>query len=263
MNHLVMQEIWKNLILNIDVPRVVTLVGGGGKTSLMYYLLRIMKDAGYTVIATTTTKLSSQQLRWNNFIQIDSVDAGYQAIQEAKGMGDHVTLVSSQDIQLPGKMLGIPGEWIDQLAIRCKDVIFIVEGDGSAGKSLKGHMEHEPVFPSSSSLVIPVIGIDSVGAQLNAQGVHRPEKICELTGVIAQSLVTIELITKLLFHPQGYLHNCPKHNLIVPFINKVESVIQLQQGMELAQQILVSKYPKLGGIIIGSLLQEEAIWLQV
>lgn len=58
--------------------------------------------------------------------------------------------------------MGIPREWIDELAIEYPETLFIV-GDGSAGKSIKGHLAHEPVIPSRSSLVIVVVGIDSVG----------------------------------------------------------------------------------------------------
>jgi len=258
-----MREIWSNLIGSIHSPRVVTIIGGGGKTTLMYYLLTVLKGMGYTAVGTATTKLSSQHVRGNSFIPIDGVEAGYMAVQQARVLQDHVTLVSCQDPNFSEKWIGIPSKWIDQLATRCPDVVFVVEGDGSAGKSLKGHLAHEPVFPSSSSLVIPVIGIDSLAVQLNRQGVHRPERICQLTGAIPDSLVTSEMITKLLFHPQGYLQNCPKHNVVVPFINKVESVIQHQRAEELAQQILANKHPQVGGVIVGSLMQEEGLWLQV
>ena len=258
-----MGKIWSNLILNRQQPKVVTIIGGGGKTSLMYYLLSVLKAAGYTAVGTTTTKLSSHEFSGNYFARISSIEAGYKAVQEARGIQDHVTLVSGEDTRFPGKMIGIPGEWIDELATLCRDVVFVVEGDGSAGKPLKGHLANEPVIPNSSSLVIPVIGIDSVGVGLNLQSVHRPERICELTGALPESLVTTEIITQMLFHSQGYLHNCPDHSVIVPFINKVESVIQHQQAQKLAWQILASKHSQVGGVIVGSLMQEEGLWLQV
>lgn len=258
-----MREIWSKLIRSIQPPRVVTIIGGGGKTSLMYYLLTVLKGDGYTAVGTTTTKLSKEHWSGNYFAQISSIEAGYQAVKEARDRQDHVTLVSGEDPKNPGKVVGLSGKWIDQLATICRDVVFVVEGDGSAGKPLKGHLGHEPVIPSSSSLVIPVIGIDSVGVQLNRQSVHRPERICELTGTVSNSLVTTEMITQLLFHPQGYLHNCPEHSVIVPFINKVESIIQHQQAEKLARQIIARKHSQVGGVIIGSVMTGEGLWLQV
>ena len=257
-----MMNIWHALIKETKIPRVITLIGGGGKTSLMYYLLRMLRASGYIAVATTTTKLSNQQVQGNEFVLISSVTAGYKAIQQAKGRQDHVTLVSAEDVVL-GKMMGISGEWIDQLASMCNDVVFVVEADGSAGKSLKGHLEHEPVIPRTSSLVIPVIGIDCVGRKLEDQYVHRPDRICELTGATRNSAVSAELITELLFHPQGYLHHCLEHHAVVPFINKAETIIQRQQAMELAEKMLARQYPKLSGVMIGSVLQEEGLWLPV
>ena len=256
-----MIEIWRKLIDQARVPRVITLIGGGGKTSLMYYLLGGLKTAGYRAIAATTTKLSNQQLEGNRFALLDSVKAANEVVQQAKELQEHVTLVAGED-QVHGKMLGIPAEWIDQLATRWPEIVFVVEADGSAGKSLKGHLEYEPVIPSSSSLVIPVIGIDCVGKKLNAQSVHRPERICELTKMNPSSIITSEMITELLFHSQGYLHHCAPHHVVVPFINKVESIIQKQQADELAQKILASQHPQLEGVVIGSLQQEEGLWLQ-
>ena len=256
-----MRKIWSELIGKIAVPRVITIIGGGGKTSLMYYLVTVLKAAGYPAIAATTTKLSNQSLSGNHFVEISSVEAGYHAVQQAKAMQGHVTLVSGEDKDR-GKMLGISQEWIDQLAVMCKDSVLVVEADGSAGKSLKGHLAHEPVIPRSSSLVIPVIGIDCVGMKLDIQCVHRPERICELTGASYASVVTTEMITELLFHSQGYLHHCLSHHRIVPFINKVESKTQQQQGKELAMKILGSKHSQLAGVLIGSVRQEEGLWLQ-
>lgn len=256
-----MKDIWSKLILSTRLPRVVTIIGGGGKTSLMYYLLTILKNKGCAAVGTSTTKLCGQPLS-GCFINVQSVTAGHQAIKQAKDMQEHVTLVYGEDDHVPGKMMGIPSEWIDHLATTCRDVVFVVEGDGSAGKSLKGHLAYEPVIPSRSSLVIVVIGIDSVGTNINSQNVHRPERICELTGAGPDAIVTTDMITQLLLHPQGYLHNCPQDSLIVVFINKVESAIQHKQAEKLAAQMLVSKYPKLCGVIIGSVMKEEGLWLQ-
>ena len=257
-----MREIWSNLILNMPLPRVVTLIGGGGKTSLMYYLLTVLRGACCTGIGTTTTKLSAQYVSGTCFVAISSVDAGCHVVEQSRGMQDHVILISNDNVRSSGKVSGLISEWIDQLAARNTDVVFVVEGDGSAGNSLKGYLGHEPVIPASSCLVIPVIGIDSVGVKLSTDSVHRPQRICALTGARPDSLVTTELMTDLLFHPQGYLHNCPQHTVIVPFINKVESVLQHQQADELAQQILARKHLQVGGVIIGSVMQEEGVWLQ-
>lgn len=257
-----MTEIWSKLILNAKWPRVVTIIGGGGKTSLMYYLLTLLKNLDCSVIAATTTKLSSQYRSGHSFVEIKTIADGYQAIEKVRGVPELATLIYGPDSHGSGKMLGISGDRIDQLAARGRDIVIVVEGDGSAGKSLKGHLDSEPVIPKASSIVIVVIGIDSVGVKLTCQHVHRPERVSELIGSIPESLITTAMITQLLFHPQGYLHNCPKQSEIVFFINKVESINEQTEAEKLAIQILAYQHPQVCGVIIGSVLKAEGRWLQ-
>jgi probable selenium-dependent hydroxylase accessory protein YqeC len=257
-----MEEIWSQLILKEKVSQVITIIGGGGKTRLMYYLLGLVQKLHYLGIATTTTKLSSEVGSGHCFIEVKSLVDAYLAMEEIQVIKEVATLVYGPDPLAPSKMLGIPKEWIDELAAKCPEMIFVVEGDGSAGKSVKGHLAHEPVIPEGSSMVIVVIGIDSVGAFLNGQQVHRPARMKELVPSLEKSVVTTERITQLIFHPQGYLHNCPPHSEIIFFINKVESEEQQKQAEELAQQLLAYHHERVGGVVIGSLLKEEGRWLQ-
>lgn len=248
---------WERLIFGLQPPRVVTIIGGGGKTSLMYYLLHRLKAAGYSAIATTTTKLSSQQRSDHYFITIKSIKDGCYAVEQVQGVREDATLVYGEDSKDQGKLVGIPRVWIDELAAQYKDTVFIVEGDGAAGKALKGHLSHEPVIPADSHLVIAVIGIDSIALELNTGSVHRPDRICELTGARRDSLVTMDVIVQLLFHEKGYLHNCPEDSEILPFINKVESIEQQKHAENLASRILAYKHPQISRVIVGSVLKEE------
>lgn len=248
-------------MLNTKPPKVVTIIGSGGKTSLMNYLLTILKNSGCAAVGASTTKLSSQPVKNHCFIPIQSA-ADDQTVEQAKSLQEVAILISAEDGSSQGKVIGIPSEWIDQLAAAHGDVVFVVEGDGSAGKSLKGHLAHEPVIPISSALVVVVIGIDSVGKSINSQNVHRPQRICELTGVMPNTMVTTDMMTQLLLHPQGYLHNCPQESRLVLLINKVETAVQHQHAEKLAAQILASKHPQLQGVIIGSVMKEEGLWLQ-
>ena len=50
-------RLWDKLGLDMDHHRVIALVGGGGKTTTMYALAREAREAGKTVIVTTTTHI--------------------------------------------------------------------------------------------------------------------------------------------------------------------------------------------------------------
>ncbi len=257
-----MRTIWSILLYKLKSPRIVTIIGGGGKTSLLYYLLRMMKEQGEEVLATTTTKLSSCEMSGHAFVEVESFEAACQAVNSMKRQELDITLISGKDQQIQGKVVGISPEWIDELGLLYPKTFFLVEADGSAGKSLKGHLPHEPVVPTQSSLVIVVIGIDSIGKKICPKHVHRPARICELIGVHPNSVVTTELVTELLFYPQGYLHSCSSQQLIVPFINKVESISQQEQAQKLGKQILARQHPQVCGVMIGSVMQGEGVWLQ-
>jgi len=246
----------------MQCPRIVTIIGGGGKTSLLYYLLTVVNEMGLAAVGTSTTKLSSHCLSGASFFTIKSIEEGYQAVKEIIHGKEHKIIMYGQDPSNSEKMLGISSEWIEQLAMQAQETIFVVEGDGAAGKPIKGHASYEPVIPSGSSLVIVMIGIDGVGKKVNFQYAHRPHRICELVGAKPESLITIEMIAKLLFHPQGYLHNCPTESQIIFFINKVESNDQYKQAEALAKKIIDCKHPQVTGIIIGSIKKGEGVWLQ-
>ena len=47
-------ELWRRLALDPAAHRLVTLVGGGGKTTLLYALARQAVDAGYTCLLYTS-----------------------------------------------------------------------------------------------------------------------------------------------------------------------------------------------------------------
>jgi len=257
-----MQGLWSELISKAKLPRIITIIGGGGKTSLMYYLVSLAKKMEMPAVAATTTKLSSQYRSGHSFVEMKKLADGKEMLAQVRGMHELVTLVYGPDPNSSGKMLGIPREWIDELSAGCPEMVLIVEGDGSAGKSLKGHLDYEPVIPNTSSIVIVVIGIDSVGARINVQHVHRPQRISELIGSIPDSIVTMEMITQLLFHPQGYLQHCPTRSDIIFFINKVESTYARQQAEKLARQILSHKHQNVSGVMIGSMVEDKGQWLQ-
>lgn len=240
--------------LQNNLPPVVTLIGGGGKTGLMNYLVALLVSSGAQAVATTTTKLSTLN-KENRFAEIHNVAQGYQLLKNSANGQGVLTLVRGQDTNNNDKMVGIPKKWVDQFAAQFPNIYFVVEGDGSAGRSLKGHLPHEPVIPASSRLLIPVIGIDVIGAPLNSSHVHRPERVAQMIGAQVEATVTSEMVLKLLFHPEGYLKNLPSHCSVLPFINKVERQKDFRQAQRLAQGIL--SHGSIEQVIIGSLIRQE------
>ena len=254
-----MPDIWRGLIEKIPLPRVVTLIGAGGKTTLMYYLVDCLLAAGISAVATATTKLSNQPPPHGRLLRVQSLEEALAKEIDWTAPQETTTVVLGEDAKHPEKLIGLPPDWIDKLTIVSPDTVWIVEGDGAAGRSLKGHQAYEPVIPATSLLVITVIGIDSIRQPLDSSYVHRPKRVAELIDVEPTSIITEELIAQLFFHPKGYLQHCPPDSLIVPFINKVESQMAEACAQRLTKLILAERRPNLPGVMLGS-LHEERFW---
>ena len=146
---------------------------------------------------------------------------------------------------------------MDSLGRDFPATIFLVEGDGSAGRSLKAHLQHEPVVPAATALLTPVIGLDVLGKPLDARHVHRPELFAERVGMNPGEPINPNAILKILFDSKGYLAKAPKTATIIPFLNKLDTLPQPEIGFALARQILSFGHPQIPSVWIGSVQQNQ------
>ncbi|VBB08713.1 Hypothetical protein LUCI_3991 [Lucifera butyrica] len=235
---------------------MITLIGGGGKTSLMYYLAYASRAMGRRPVTITTTKLyySAAPERPTYFVK-NRTDC-FRVLAETENKNTVITLAGGFDPHDSRKITGIDPRWIDTILEQSENLVCIVEGDGAAGKSLKAHASYEPVIPSRSDWVIPVIGMDIIGKPLNEHNVHRAERFSFLTGMSIGDPVTEKRIVRILTHSEGYLHNCPQRAKVIPFLNKVESPEQREAAWRIAGKFFASfSLPGIRpeGILLGSI----------
>ena len=150
--------------LDIKPGEVISLVGCGGKTTLMFALARELATSGSCVI-TTTTKIF-ERLPSQTPLLLLEVDAEEMIGLLLQNMDKyrHITLASER--LASGKLNGISPDLVVRLAEVNRVSYIIVEADGAAHKSLKAPTPTEPVIPYNTSLVIPIVGIDAVGCRL-------------------------------------------------------------------------------------------------
>ncbi len=168
--------------LRIKPGDVVTLTGGGGKTTVMFRLAEELTAAGLTVISTMTTKIFVGQMERapaSVLLQADgSIPDGLAGL-----LAEHRHVLIGGKIGADReKVEGVPPGLVDELAAAGLADVIIVEADGSRRLPLKAPAEHEPVVPRCTTILVPLAGLDVLGQPLDAEHVHRPQLVSMLAG---------------------------------------------------------------------------------
>lgn len=235
--------------LALKSHEVISLVGAGGKTTLMFALARELASSGEPVITTTTTRILEPSSAETRLLLEPDEEKMLRLLLRDLGKYKHITLAVER---LPsGKLRGVSPDLVTELAGLNEARYIIVEADGAAGRSLKAPGPDEPVIPPGTSLVIPVVGIDAVGCRLTEEAVFRPEIVARLTGLSLGDIISIEAIAMLITHRQGILRGCGNRARIIPFINKVDLLEGLSCAQGLASRILAVEHPQVERVVLG------------
>lgn len=239
---------------------VISLVGGGGKTTLMFALARELVIPGKVVITTTTTKIFPPDSTDSPCLLISGDDGEIIdfVVREGPRVG-HVTIANEVDLA-PGKLRGVSTELIARLSEMESVTTIIVEADGAAHRSLKApNIDYEPVIPSNSSLVIPVVGIDVLGCEMREEFVFRSEIASRLTGLAEGDIVSAAAIAAVITCPEGIAWNSPGDARIIPFINKVDGDHLLPGARAVAAEILKRPSIAIGRVVLGHAKHHPAV----
>lgn len=225
-----------------DPGHLVAIIGGGGKSSLLFALARALHGP---VVLTTTTRIFAVQMKTapsvlyaDEYLLSDErlALAEWPALSQSLAQHGRCLVVGrvrgekaeGVPVELPGRLLGRP------------DVDYVlVEADGSRMRPCKAPAAHEPVIPPDSTLVVPMAGIDALSGSI-AEVAHRPERVAALTGLGADEHLTPKDLARLMVHPAGGLKAVPVGAKVMPVLNKVESQEQEALARQTARHILRS-----------------------
>ena len=242
---------------NIRPGEVISLVGGGGKTTLMFALAHELALTGKSIVTTTTTKIFEPSASETELIL--ETDERKMVNRLLKKLGKHRCITLGTEKLAEGKVRGIRPDLVDTLTGLTAVSYIVIEADGAAGKPLKAPNATEPVIPCSTSLVIPVVGIDALGSRLTKHEVFRPEIVSQLTGVPLGSLISAGIIATLITHPAGIIKGSPPQARIVPLINKTDLASGLAKAREIAVKILEKRHPQIERVVLGQVRCSEPI----
>ena len=238
--------------LMLEGQGVVSLVGAGGKTSLMFKLAHEISEAGESVLTTTTTKMYEPPRDQSSCLIVsDSVE---KIVKKSKYFLNktklHITTAASH-VQHEKKLIGLQPEAIESISKANLFSWIIVEADGAAGKPLKAHADYEPIIPTSTKWLVGMIGLKGVGKPLSDDWVHRPELFSTITGLAANKEVTEAAVGDVLMHDKGIFKDASANALRVVFLNQADVPGGLEAGRTIA--CLIGKKEKTGiiRIVIG------------
>lgn len=227
---------------------VVTIVGGGGKTTTMFRLARELHAEGAGVVVTTTTHIfaPAPAADLETVVEADA-ERGLTEARSALTRG-HIPVVGTE-LKPDGRLGGIAPEVADTLAQQSDLTHLVIEADGSAHKPFKAPLEYEPVVPRSTSLLIAVVGVDALGMPLDADHIHRPQRVAELSGAVLGEPLTAAAIARVLVHPLGPLRDTPTGARALVLLNKADTPERRAAATKIADALRACDGPP---VVIGA-----------
>ena len=213
----------------------ICLVGGGGKTTVMYELATVWAACGRKVLVLTSTHILQPA--------DGSFAADAAAVQNLWQQGRYA-VIGTPELST-GKLTAPPQGLYNELKLQA-DVI-LCEADGSRHLPCKAPAAHEPVLLPDCDMVLAVAGMDALGRPL-AQACQRPQLAAALLGCSLDSVIDEQMLAALLLSEQGARKNVGARAYYI-VLNKCDLLKAAQQ--EEIRRLLVS-----AGI------DERRIWLR-
>ena len=238
-----------------DVARgdVVAFTGAGGKTSTLIGLGYELAEAGWRVLATTTTALAEDQLTL--FPHVMRYDADAHAISDA--LSQHQFVFLYDEIKR-GQVYGPAVEWTPQLLDTVDSDVLLVEADISNGMPFKAPYEDEPIIPLEASLVVPVASLSALGKSFDEDNVYNPSAMTDKYGFVENSIIKSPWLAQVLRDDDLGLKGIPDRARVVAFLNQTPERGYLRgRARMIARLTLQSK--RIHGVAMGSVRSAEPV----
>lgn len=228
-------------ILGIKIGDIITVVGAGGKTTLMFTLGEELRKDN-KVLITTTTRIYMPETHQFDFVEINP--NGFSKEVSKKGI-----YIYGESLDDENKIKGLKLECLEKQLHKFDYVL--IEGDGSKKKPIKGWRENEPVISIKTTKTIGVLSIEVIGKEINEENVHRVDRFLDITNSNMNDIINLDKVISLIFHEKGLFKDSKGEKIL--FINKVESHTDKLIAEKLKEKIREVSNGYLNRIIYGSL----------
>lgn len=238
--------------------KIISIVGGGGKTSL---ILRLAEELGVEerIIITSTTNMELLCPK-----KIDKIIIS-QDLDEIKNEiynlspGDKRIFVAGEKIK-GNKVKGILPEWVDIINDLPGVEGVLVEADGANKKPLKGgFLETEPVIPRNTDLLVFVAGVDAVNKKLTEEHIHRAELAAKITGLPLGEVLKEGYFRKIIDMTSLRAKQMAYDARLILFLNKVDTEKEMTKILPVAKKLASGDRVKFDRVVLGSLKSLQPI----
>lgn len=235
----------------------IALVGGGGKTTLLFALANELARRGRRVITSTTTKIWFREAQ--RAPQVILVERNPEWRGELNGaVQRHGQAFLGRSLLDSGKVEGIARDLADEIYQDKEGIDYLIlEGDGAAGHPVKAPALHEPVIPATATTVIAMLGLEAMWQRADPEVVFRLDAFEEITGTRPGHTLTPETLSRVFLNPEGMFKGRPPGARRTVFLNKIDLMNDERGAKDLASILLRGGPENIDRVVIGSLLEER------
>lgn len=202
---------------------VISLCGGGGKTTTMNYIADCYKNKGKKVIITTTTHIR----KTDKYLEIEKAEA-----LKHYHWGDGVLVIGKDDGE---KLKSIELPEVERLKKYCD--VLIVEADGAKMLPIKVPDEYEPVIPENSDICIVCMGMDAISKTVG-EICFRKELAKKVFGFEENHIISCKDAARILTHKDGGLKGVSERRTVF-LLNKADSQEDVEKAFAIERYIKV------------------------
>ncbi len=194
--------------LSLGAKECISLVGGGGKTTLLFALGEQLSG---TVVLSTTTKMGTD--RTEGYVPL--IDPSPAELSLALDR-DRVVLTWKADED--HRAVGYSADEATGFVALADYVI--LEADGSRRRPFKAPAAHEPVIPAATTLLLACVGTAALHGVIS-DVCHRPDEVAAVAKCGTGDRLTPERLAVVLTNSSGSRKDCPPSARFVVVMNQV------------------------------------------
>ncbi|MEL6152219.1 MAG: selenium cofactor biosynthesis protein YqeC, partial [Chloroflexota bacterium] len=161
------------------------------------------------------------------------------------------------------RVRGASLERISELMDTVDSDVLLIEADGARGRLMKAPYDHEPVIPSETTLVVPVVALDVLGKPLDDDHVYNAQGINNRYGFGIGNRIKSPWVAQVLRDEHLSLRGAPDRARLIALINQVPESGYLRGRARLIAQLALRdpsenrrrRHPterRLNGVALGS-----------